>query len=290
MVIDGEAPAAPTGLVAPGVTEKSISLSWTAATDNVGVVKYDIYRDGVKISSVTGASYTDTIGLQPKTAYKYKVRAFDAAGNASVFSAELSVTTLTSIDTVLPTTPGNLSASSITTTSLTLAWSASTDDREVVRYDIYRNGAKVGSTVGSIRSYADTGLSAGATYKYKVQAFDAAGNGSTFSAELSVDTRTSIVVDVSGKLDPGIVGMPSLDMTPPTAPGNLAATTFSTTATQSSVVLTWSPATDNVGVTGYDVYRSGIKIVTVPRPGYTVTGVSSGVASDYLVISFFLAG
>src|SRR5690606_26312131 len=60
--------------------------------DNVGVAGYDVYRDGVKVTSVTGT--TATIGgLQPDTQYKFKVQARDAAGNLSPFSDELTVRT-----------------------------------------------------------------------------------------------------------------------------------------------------------------------------------------------------
>ena len=207
VVIDIQSPTQPANLAASAITENSVSLVWTASTDNIGVVKYGVFRDGVLISSPTTVGVTDAIGLQPETTYTYKIKAFDAAGNTSLFSPELSVTTLRSSDATAPTAPTGLAASSITTTSLTLAWLASTDNVGVVRYDVYRNGVKAGSTAGGIRSYSDTALSPGATYKYKVQAFDAADNASPFSAEFVADTRTNIVVDVSGQIT-GISGLP----------------------------------------------------------------------------------
>ncbi|MFE2631752.1 glycoside hydrolase family 6 protein [Streptomyces sp. NPDC059374] len=90
---DTTAPTAPTGLRATAKTASSVSLAWTAATDNVGVTGYDVYRDGTRVGSPsTGTTYTDT-GLSAATAYSYTVRARDAAGNVSAVSAALSVTT-----------------------------------------------------------------------------------------------------------------------------------------------------------------------------------------------------
>ncbi|SDL01502.1 glycoside hydrolase family 6 protein [Streptomyces indicus] len=92
--VDTTAPTVPTGLKTTAKTSSSVSLEWTASTDNVGVTGYDVYRDGAKANStpVTGTSFTDT-GLSASTAYSYTVRARDAAGNVSAASPALSVTT-----------------------------------------------------------------------------------------------------------------------------------------------------------------------------------------------------
>ncbi|MGW2652542.1 glycoside hydrolase family 6 protein [Streptomyces sp. NPDC001478] len=89
---DTQAPTAPTGVTATAKTSSSVSLSWTASTDNTGVTGYDVYRGGVKVGSSTTTSYTDS-GLTASTAYSYTVKARDAAGNVSAASAALSVTT-----------------------------------------------------------------------------------------------------------------------------------------------------------------------------------------------------
>ncbi|MET9440432.1 glycoside hydrolase family 6 protein [Streptomyces sp. NPDC006610] len=91
---DTTAPTAPTGLTATAKTATSVSLSWTASTDDRGVSGYDVYRNGTKVNTtpVSGTTYTDT-GLTASTAYSYTVRARDAAGNVSAASAALSVTT-----------------------------------------------------------------------------------------------------------------------------------------------------------------------------------------------------
>ncbi|WNI21468.1 DUF4832 domain-containing protein [Streptomyces sp. ITFR-16] len=88
---DTTAPTAPT-VTSTGRTDSSVALSWSGATDDVGVTGYDVYRDATKIASVTGTTYDDT-GLTAGTAYTYTVRAKDAAGNTSPAGAPLTVTT-----------------------------------------------------------------------------------------------------------------------------------------------------------------------------------------------------
>ena len=59
-------------------------LKWNASTDNVGVTKYEIWRDGVKMGESTSTSYVDSNRVKTKRFYTYSVIAKDAAGNASV--------------------------------------------------------------------------------------------------------------------------------------------------------------------------------------------------------------
>ncbi|WP_308636392.1 DUF4832 domain-containing protein [Paenibacillus silvisoli] len=89
---DVQAPTAVTSLTSTEKTASSISLSWTASTDNIGVTSYMIYRNGASVGTSTGTSYTDTELLE-STAYSYMVRAADAAGNVSGNGNVLSVTT-----------------------------------------------------------------------------------------------------------------------------------------------------------------------------------------------------
>lgn len=89
---DTEAPTAPSGLTVTGKTATSVTLSWTASTDNVGVKGYDVYNGNTKAASTTGTS-TTVGGLSAKTAYTFSVKATDAAGNTSPASASVSVTT-----------------------------------------------------------------------------------------------------------------------------------------------------------------------------------------------------
>jgi hypothetical protein len=89
---DTVAPTAPT-LAASGTTSTSTNLSWSGATDNVAVTGYDVYQGASLIGSTASTSYTVT-SLTPSTTYSFTVKAKDAAGNVSVSSNTVSVTTL----------------------------------------------------------------------------------------------------------------------------------------------------------------------------------------------------
>src|SRR5262249_218105 len=89
---DTTPPSTPTNLQVTGTTSSSVSLAWTASTDNVGVTGYDVYRNDTNMATATDTTYTDT-GLAAGTTYTYTVRARDAAGNTSAASNQVSATT-----------------------------------------------------------------------------------------------------------------------------------------------------------------------------------------------------
>jgi chitodextrinase len=96
-------------------------------------------------------------------------------------------------DTLAPTAPTNLIASSVTETSFTLSWTASTDEVGVTGYEVFANGVSKGTT--AITSLSVTGLNSGTSYSMTVKARDAAGNWSDASAALSVTTSTQDLPD-----------------------------------------------------------------------------------------------
>lgn len=187
-VTDTVAPTAPT-LAASGTTQTGTSLSWSGATDNIAVTGYDVYKDGVLLGSTAATSYTVS-GLTASTTYVFTVKAKDAAGNASVASNAVSVTTLAPVvDTTAPSAPTALAAAGTTSTTTNLTWTASTDNVGVTGYDVYQNG--VFKATSATTSYAVTGLTAATTYSFYVIAKDAAGNASTASNTVSVTTLTA---------------------------------------------------------------------------------------------------
>src|SRR5580693_6004094 len=110
---DTTPPTAPANLTATAALATSISLAWTASTDNVGVVEYKMERcsgaacaNFAQIATPTGTSFNDT-GLAASTSYSYRVRADDAAGNNSAYSNTVTATTPTAPDTTPPTAPAN---------------------------------------------------------------------------------------------------------------------------------------------------------------------------------------
>jgi len=89
---DTTPPSAPANLTVTGTTASSVSLAWSASTDNVGVTGYDVFRGSTKVTTATGTSFTDA-GLSASTTYTYTVKARDAAGNVSAASNQVSATT-----------------------------------------------------------------------------------------------------------------------------------------------------------------------------------------------------
>ena len=92
VVSDGTPPSVPSGLRAATASATQINLAWTAATDNVGVAGYRVYRNGALIATATSPAYAST-GLSQGATYSYTVAAFDAAGNQSAQSVAASATT-----------------------------------------------------------------------------------------------------------------------------------------------------------------------------------------------------
>ncbi|WP_027394297.1 fibronectin type III domain-containing protein [Aquimarina latercula] len=182
---DTQAPTAPTSLAASDITETTLTLSWNAATDNVGVTAYDVYQGSTILGEVTGTTANVT-GLTASTAYQFSVKAKDAAGNESAFSNTIDVTTADAPDTQAPTAPSGLSASNIEETTLTLSWNAATDNVGVTAYDVYQGSTVLGEVTGTTANV--TGLTADTTYQFSVKAKDAAGNESAFSNTINVTT------------------------------------------------------------------------------------------------------
>ncbi|MFH9042694.1 glycosyl hydrolase family 18 protein [Streptomyces sp. NPDC017966] len=86
------APSAPGTPTASDITDTSVKLSWSAATDDKGVKNYDVLRDGAKVATVTGTSYTNT-GLSKGTDYSYTVQARDTADQTGPVSGAVKVRT-----------------------------------------------------------------------------------------------------------------------------------------------------------------------------------------------------
>ncbi len=91
---DTQSPTIPRNLNVSIVTENTLSLSWTSSNDNVGVTGYEIYQDGILLTTVSGTTTSYIVsGLTPSTSYAYTVRAKDSAGNTSNSSNTLIFTT-----------------------------------------------------------------------------------------------------------------------------------------------------------------------------------------------------
>lgn len=183
---DTATPTVPTIVNANPVSSSRINLTWTAASDNVGVTGYNVYRDNTLVGTSSSLNYSDT-GLAASTSYSYTVAAFDAASNLSGRSNAVVATTLaSSTDTSAPSAPTGPIATPISSSQINIAWTASTDNTAVAGYRIFRNGTQVGTTTNVY--FTDNGLTATTSYTYNVSAFDAAGNTSAASAEVTATT------------------------------------------------------------------------------------------------------
>ena len=91
--LDKTAPTVPANLAADQIGARRISLKWDAATDASGTVFYEVERDGTSVPKASNPTYVDS-GLKAKSSHSYRVRALDDSGNASAWTAPLSVTTV----------------------------------------------------------------------------------------------------------------------------------------------------------------------------------------------------
>ena len=124
-------------------------------------------------------------GLKASTQYHFRLVAVDAGGNQSR-GADLSFTTPAPGDSQAPTAPALLGKTGATETSISLSWSASSDDRGVTGYEVLQGGTVVKTVTGT--SATVDGLASGTAYTFTVRAFDAAGNRSAQSTP-SAPTR-----------------------------------------------------------------------------------------------------
>ncbi len=188
-VADTQAPTAASNLAVTGTTSSTVSLSWTAGTDNVAVTSYDIYMNGVIKTSVPGLT-TTIMGLTASTTYSFYVIAKDATVNSSPASNTVNGTTTIFIpDTETPTEPTNLAVTGSSSSTVSLSWTASTDNIGVTSYDVYVNSAFKSSVSGTTAIV--NGLTPVTTYSFYVVAKDAAGNSSLQSN--SVNGTTTII-------------------------------------------------------------------------------------------------
>lgn len=237
---DVESPTTPTNFRSTGTTTTSVSLAWNASTDNVGVVAYELRRNGQIVNSnIAGTSYTDN-NLQPSTTYQYTLRAKDAAGNVSGWTGTVTAQTQAAPDTTPPSAPTNVTAVATGSTSITVSWTASTDNVGVAKYRIYRNGSQIAEVNAPATSYGVTGLTPSTQYSFYVRAVDAAGNISNNSNTATATTQAA--ADTT---------KPSVNITSP-----------SNGATVSGTTTISANATDNVGVTKVEFLIDGAVVHT----------------------------
>ena len=234
--------------------------------DAIGLFKNDILIDLLG-NPTSSANFAQNVTLQRKSSTtspntSYTVAEWDSLAT-DTFSGlrNHTIDGGTPTDTTAPNVPANLVATNVTQTSVELSWSASTDNTAVTGYDVYQNDIKIATVTST--NYNVTSLDIETAYNYAVTAFDAAGNISSQSTKVFITT------------------LPIPDTQAPTAPSTLAASNI----TQTSLDLNWSASTDNVAVTGYDVYQDASIIASISTTNYSISNLIEGTTYNFSLVA-----
>lgn len=314
LAADTTAPTAPTSLTASGTTYNSTNLSWTVSTDNVAVTGYDIYQGLTLLGSTTTATTYAVTGLSGSTAYAFTVKAKDAAGNVSVASNTANVTTpaapisycsslgnstadekigkvvFGTINNISTGTAGyedftaqstSVTRSSAYTITITPAWTSTAyPEGYAVFIDYNQNGVFTdsGETVWSNAASTTTPVSGSIT----IPATATLGNTRMRVSMKYNGVPTSCEAFSYGQVEDYTVNIQAAaaDTTAPSAPTSLTASG----TTQTTTNLSWTASTDNVGVTGYDVYQGATLLgSTTTATTYAVTGLTASTVYAFTV-------
>ena len=261
--VDRQAPSVPAHLLVTAVSTTSITLSWDASRDAVGVTGYGVYRNNVRVATTTARSYKLS-ALTCGTTYTIGVDAYDAARNRSGVASVLAASS-PCLDTVAPSAPAGLRQSGWSTTGAGVEWSAATDNVGVAGYTVYRDGVPVATTQQNTAWVGN--LVCGAGHSVAVDAYDAAGNHSA---------RTSAVVATTA----------CSDTTPPGPPRNLRVSASS----HSGISVAWEPALDDRGIAAYRVSLNDISMQTTTATSATFMGLACGRSYAVEVVAEDAAG
>jgi len=192
LVIPGAAPDTQAPSVsapfASATTPTTLTASWGAGTDNVGITGYQIQllpgnsgQPGQTVDIPAGTLTHTFTGLLPGKGYGLGLRARDAAGNWSLSIATPNLIVLPALDSSPPTAPGKPVVSGLTSNAATVTWAASTDNVGVARYEVFLVYTDIVYRAGTTTatSLAVTGLTPNMPHTVFVRAFDAAGNSAT---------------------------------------------------------------------------------------------------------------
>jgi chitodextrinase len=187
-----------------GSRQATVSLAgatWDVWFGNIGwnVISYVRTSATTSMNFAVNTFYTDAVnrGYAQRSWYLTSVQAgfepWVGGAGLAVNNFSYSMGGTTGSDTTAPATPGTLSASDATSSSVNLAWGTSTDNVGVTGYDVLRAPGASGGTFSQVgtasgTSFTNSGLSANTTYRYQVRARDAAGNTSPVSNTVTVTT------------------------------------------------------------------------------------------------------
>nr|WP_264937481.1 fibronectin type III domain-containing protein [Streptomyces sp. A012304] len=244
---DGRAPGAPTGVTAAAGSATSVHVMWNAVAASPAVSAYEVYRGGAKAGSVPASAHMlDVTRLTPSTTYVFTVRARDSEGRLGPHSREVRATTPAAIaaDRSAPTRPGGVVGRAAGSRAVQLSWTAATDDRAVVSYEVHQGGTRIHSVSGGQTATVVTGLRPGTRYSFTVRARDAADNLSPAGPPVRLTTAP-------GHADGGDGGDGA-----DTAPSGFRATTHRADGAH-YIDLAWVPPRVDGVVTEYQIQLDG---------------------------------
>ncbi|MCF2491639.1 sugar-binding protein [Dyadobacter sp. CY347] len=291
-VADTDAPSTPVGLQASAITPNSFNLSWFASTDNIAVGSYEVYLNGNLIETINTNSYTIK-NLIPETAYMMTVRAKDETGNISNPSEGLTVTTFAlgsetkyeAEDAVLAggaevaTNHSGFSGTGFAAgygtegASATFTVNVSNEGN----YDVLLSYANNFGPSQTLSIYVN-----GEKIKQTALPSTSAWNSwATKSESLTLNEGNNTIKYQYDPSDGGHVNLDyisfygvSADSQAPTTPTALNATTI----TNTGFTLSWAASTDNIGVTGYEIFKDGVSISTTSATTLNLAGLTAGTA------------
>ena len=238
----------------------SQNVTWNVANTNTLAANVDILLStdsgNTWSTLITGTPNDGTQSVTIPNITSNTCRFMVKASGNIFFNVNTANFSITAPDTEVPTAP-TLSANNTTSTKTTLSWTGATDNVALASYDIYKDGTFVANSTTS--PYTVTGLSASTSYVFTVKAKDASNNISVSSNAVTVTTLAP-------------------DTEAPTTPSLSASGT-----TNVSTTLTFTGATDNIGVTAYEIYKDGALIANVNNSPYTVTGLSASTTYIFTV-------
>ncbi len=257
-------PSTPIGLTATAISSSQINLAWSTSDSLATSFNIERSLNGTsftRIATVAIKSYSDT-GLTASKTYTYRVSATNAVGTSAT-SSKVSATTKAPV-VLTPAAPINLKATPVSISQINLTWSAG--DALATGFIVERSTGSGFTQIATVAttSYNNTGLAEGATYTYRVTAYNASGS-SPASATATAATLKR-----------------------PAAPINLAALPVSI----SQINLTWSAG--DALATSYIVERSSgagfTQVANVATTGFNDIGLTEGATYSYRVTAYNTAG
>jgi len=261
-VILANPPAAPGGLTAIAVSGCEIDLAWTNNTTNATSIVVQRSTDGLNYAPIgavmrSATNYADT-SLPPGATYYYQVVANNADGNSPVSNTAQAST----LAAQPPATPGGLAVTAVATNQIDLTWADNSTNEDGFSIERSTNGGNysfISATSGGVTNYSDTGLPAGTTYFYRVQAFRSCWGNSAYSTPASTATL-----------------LPPAPVTPVgllAIPGN------------TKISLSWL---SSAGAISYNLKRANsagneTNLISTAGTTYTDTGVANGLTYYYVV-------